>query len=243
MAHHWFIEHRTAFAIRSLEADEEQVFLQHLEGCEECQSATEAIARDLAWLPMATAPVIPRPGVMHRFAETAFGRRSRRAQSWSLATGVAAMLAIAVTLLWANAAVRGVRRSAAEERQVLQWQVAMLRDTLAIVQSADRVRHADITMGAQHGGMVVFADDRSHRWNVVVYGITPHPGARLQLWFITEVGMVRGVEVKSPGSGPAFLTVEMPATGGTVMGAALSMEPVSSAVGPPTGPLLAHLML
>jgi hypothetical protein len=120
----------------------------------------------------------------------------------------------------------------------------MVRDTLAIMRSADRVRHASIRMGNQHGGMVIFADDRTHRWNVVVYGLpAPLPGEVCQFWFITDTGMVRGVEVKNDGRWPAFMTLPMPPSGGAVMGAALTLEPEGSASAAPRGKELAHLMM
>ena len=34
--------------------------------------------------------------------------------------------------------------------------------------------------------MVIFADDRTHMWNVVIYGLpAPEPGKMCQFWFIT----------------------------------------------------------
>jgi hypothetical protein len=40
-----------------------------------------------------------------------------------------------------------------------------------------------------------------------------------------------------------MFTTGMPETGGAVLGAALTMEPVGAATGPPRGKELAHLML
>ena len=40
-AHQWFVEHRTAFVIRSLDPDEDRAFQAHLQGCEECRTAVE----------------------------------------------------------------------------------------------------------------------------------------------------------------------------------------------------------
>lgn len=75
MPHHdWFVEHRTSFVIRTLEPDEERVFEEHLRGCDECRVAIESVARDLAWLPMGAAPVVPRPGLVYRLAEASLGR-------------------------------------------------------------------------------------------------------------------------------------------------------------------------
>ncbi|HXI20034.1 MAG TPA: anti-sigma factor, partial [Gemmatimonadales bacterium] len=145
---------------------------------------------------------------------------------------------------WARSSVRQARAETTAVRRDLEHSLAMARDTLAIIRSADRIRHAGISLGRQRGGMVLFADDRRHRWNVVIYGVrAPHPDEVLQFWFITERGMVRGVQVPSPRAGPAFLTMSMPPAGGRVMGAALTLEAASARAPEPSGPMLVHLML
>lgn len=242
--HDWFVEHRTAFVVRTLEPDEERVFREHLTGCDECRSEVELIGRELAWLPMAAVPVAPRPGLVHRLTETSLERPAPRRERLALVALAAAVVIAIGSLGWARGAIRRVQRQASDERRSYQEALAMVRDTLAIIRSADRVRHATITLGSQRGGMVLFADDRSHRWNVVVYGVqVPSAGEVLQFWFVTEEGMVRGVEVKSPREGPAFLTMGMPPVGGRVMGAALTLEAHAGGAGPPAGQELVHLML
>jgi anti-sigma-K factor RskA len=242
-AHAWFEEHRTAFVVRSLDAEEESTFRTHLEGCEDCRDAVHLIEQELAWLPLGTAPVTPRPELKRRLIESALGIRPRR--SFAPLLAAAASIALVVgAWAWASARVRAAERTTEEARANLAHQLDMARDTLGIMRTADRVRHASIRMGEQQGGMVIFADDRTHRWNVVVYGLpAPQPGKVCQFWFITETGMVRGVQVKTGEATPAFLTLPMPPTGGTVMGAALTLEPMGSSSPGPEGKELAHLML
>jgi hypothetical protein len=93
--------------------------------------------------------------------------------------------------------------------------------------------------------VVIFADARSHRWNVVVHGLPPAPpNTRYIFWFITsEEGMVRGNPVDLDPVRPAMFTTGMPNRGGEVMGAALTLEPMTSQEGPPQGKHLIHLML
>jgi Anti-sigma-K factor rskA, C-terminal/Putative zinc-finger len=225
-AHDWFVEHRTSHVVRTLEPDEERVFREHLAGCDECRREVELIGRELAWLPMGAAPSAPRPGLVHRLTEAAVGRRTPRLPRLAVAAVAASVVVALGSLAWAQVTVQRVEDRASDQRRGLEQALTMVRDTLGIIRSADRVRHAVITLDRQQGGMVLFADDRSHRWNVVVYGIVmPSPAEVLQFWFITEKGMVRGVEVKSPREGPAFLTMGMPPAGGRVVGAALTMEP------------------
>ena len=191
-AHDWFVEHRTSFVVRSLEAEEESTFRAHLEGCEDCREAIHQIEQELAWLPLGTTPVTPRPELKRRLVESALGIRPRRSFAPLLAAAASLVLAVGAWG-WATSRVRSSERATA--RRPLS---RMVRDTLEIMRSADRVRYASIRMGDQQGGMVIFADDRTHRWNVVVYGLpAPQPGQVCQFWFITETGMVRGVEVKT----------------------------------------------
>ncbi|HEU5154098.1 MAG TPA: anti-sigma factor [Gemmatimonadales bacterium] len=242
-AHDWFVEHRTSFVVRSLETEEESTFRVHLEGCEDCREAIHRIEQELAWLPLGGTPVTPRPELKRRLVESALGIRPRRSFAPLLAAAASLVLAVGAWA-WATSRVRSAERAAERVRVSLSHQLEMARDTLEIMRSADRVRHASIRMGEQQGGMVIFADDRTHMWNVVVYGLpAPEPGKMCQFWFITETGMVRGVEVKTGEGTPAFLTLPMPPSGGPVMGAALTIEPMGSSSAQPEGKELAHLML
>jgi anti-sigma-K factor RskA len=242
-AHDWFVEHRTSFVVRSLEAEEESTFRAHLEGCEDCREAIHQIEQELAWLPLGTTPVTPRPELKRRLVESALGIRPRRSFAPLLAAAASLVLAVSAWT-WATSRVRSAERTTEEARANLSHQLEMARDTLEIMRTASLVRHASIRMGAQEGGMVIFADERTHRWNVVVYGLpAPQPGQMCQFWFITETGMVRGVEVKTGERTPAFLTLPMPPSGGQVMGAALTLEPMGSSSAAPEGKELAHLML
>jgi hypothetical protein len=243
-AHEWFIEHRTAFAIRTMEPDEERGFREHLAGCAECRAEIERTERELAWLPMGVAPVAPRPGLTRALVDGALGTR-RAAPAWLVPVALAASLLLAVgSWYWAWSTVRAFEDDVAVERERVSHQLAMTRDTLGIIRQAGLVRHADITMGEHKGGLIIFADTETHRWNVLVYGLpAPQPGQVCQFWFITDSGMVKSVPVQTQMGWPAFVTLGMPRAPGKVMGAALTMEPVGSDNPAPEGPQLAHLML
>jgi hypothetical protein len=106
------------------------------------------------------------------------------------------------------------------------------------------VLQASVEMNGAQGGLLIFADERTHRWNVVVHGLPPAPPTgRYQFWFICAEGMVRGAEVRMPGEKPANFTTDMPTVPCTVQGAALSVEPMDATTGPPKGDMIAHLML
>ena len=243
-SHEWFIEHRTSFVIRTLEPDEERSFREHLIGCAECRAEVERSEGELAWLPMGVAPVAPRPGLTRSLVDGALGAR-RRSPGWLVPVSLAASLLLSVgSWFWAWSTVRGFEDSVAVERERLGRELAMTRDTLGIIRQAGMVRHADITMGAHKGGLIIFADTETHRWNVMVYGLpAPLPGQVCQFWFITDSGMVKSVPVQTQMGAPAFVTLGMPSAPGRVMGAALTMESEGSSNAAPQGPQLAHLML
>jgi hypothetical protein len=242
--HDWFVDHRTGFVVRSLEPDDERTFAEHLPGCPECREEIGRVERDLAWLPMGAAPASPRPGFKRRLLEGALGTRTRRSR-WASprvpAIGIAASLLVGLGLF---ARERG--RAGALEQQVAQLgdQLRGVRDTLSIIRSASRVLQASISMDGHEGGMTIFADSRTHRWNVVVHGLPAAPAGEIyQFWFICDNGMVRGVTVHLDERTPAFMTLPMPKIGGTVLGAALTVEPDADTAAGPRGKTLAHLML
>jgi hypothetical protein len=238
-AHDWFLEHRQDFVARVLEPADEALFREHLERCEECRGAVAALEQQLRWLPLGVAPVAPRPGFSHRvvrdIAGTGLHSPRRRIPGWLVPLAAAATLAAAVTF-----GVKG-QRGMGE----LSHQLDALRDTLSVLRQANRVLQTAISMDGHQGGMMIFADEKSHRWNVVVYGLPPAPsGERYAFWFLTgDQGMVRGPDVPQDRQSPAFFTLDMPEGAKIIQGGALTMEPMGSTSGTPRGKELARLEL
>ena len=124
--------------------------------------------------------------------------------------------------------------------------MAALQDTLSIMRQAGRILQANLEVGNARGGLLIFADETTHRWNVVIHGLPPAPaGFRYQFWFICENNMVRGTAVAGDTLRPTIFATDMPQPQScpTVKGAALTEEPMEDAHGPPRGKSLAHLML
>jgi hypothetical protein len=238
--HEWFVEHRLAFVTRSLEPSEERVFQEHLPACSDCREATARLARDLAWLPMGAMPATPRPGYQRQVLERVLHGGRRR---WYWVVPALAAASVLLVLSWGA---RGTHRAArlAAENQELQTALGATRDTLAIIRDANRVLQASILTDGHQGGITIFADQRTHRWNVVVHGLpTARPDEVYQFWFICSNGMVRGAQIHPDQTRPAFLTLSMPEAGGEVIGAALTLEPMGQTSPEPKGKELAHLML
>lgn len=242
--HDWFIEQRTAFVTRSLEPDEERSFREHLLGCADCRREIALVEQELSWLPMGAEPVVPRPGLTHALLQGALGTR-QPAPRWLVPAALAASLALALgAWFWAYRTVHAFEGQLAAEQERLGHELMLARDTLGIIRQAAMVKHVAIAKGEMKGGMLIFADERTHRWNVVIYGLpASRPGETCQFWFITEEGMVRSVEVRTDGRSPALLTLGMPPGNAVVRGAALTMEPEGSSGSAPKGPELAHLEL
>ena len=239
--HAWFVEHRAEHAARALDPDDERTFAAHLAQCEECRREVALIEADLAWLPMGSRPAAPRPGLRRRIVQEILEGSPKRTRRWPVPAALAAALLLTVGAWYAGRSGTPALERALAERQA---RVAALEDTLSIIRRAGRVLQAQVEMGEARGGLVIFADDVSHRWNVVVHGLPPAPaGGRYQFWFVCEDGMVRGAEVRMDRSGSMMFTTGMPESGGKVMGAALTVEPAGGGDGPPRGKALAHLML
>ena len=237
--HEWFVEHRIDYATRTLDGDDARTFEAHLGGCAECRQEVAEIEADLRWLPMGLPPAEPRAGFRRRVLGEVLERGRRPAPRWLVPAALAASLLLAVGGWLAG------RQEVRQQRAV----VAALQDTLSIMRRADRVLQADVEVGDARGGLLIFADEATHRWNVVIHGLPPAAaGHRYQFWFICKdsgESMVRGAQVVADSLKPTMFTTGMPEPREcpAVMGAALTEEPMADDKGPPRGRALAHLML
>lgn len=242
--HDWFAEHAVEYVTRTLDAEDTRAFEAHLGECDACRREVAEIERDLEWLPMGLPPATPSPGFRERIVAGVMARqRPARRVSWALPAALAASL-----LLAAGGWYLGGTRSRALERELeaQRTAVAALQDTLSIMRQAGRILQATFEDGRTSGGVLIFADEVTHRWNVVIHGLPPAPqGYQYQFWFICADGMVRGTEVAAESSRPTMFTTGMPQPESCpeVKGAALTEEPVADGQGPPRGKPLAHLML
>lgn len=247
-AHDWFIEHRLDLVARALEPEDEALFRDHLARCDECAREIERAGAELRWLPMAAGPVAPRPGFARRVLDEVVGPRPAAWRRWLWPLATAASLAGA-TVLGIEAARRGAELTAlrAERDSIVAQhgaELAAVRDTLSVVQRAERILQASIIMDGRRGGMLIFADETTHRWKVVVHGIPRAPkGERYTFWFITGDGMVRGAEVECDETTPGVVTLNMPPGARLIRGGSLTMEPVGGDPAVPRGKELAHLEL
>lgn len=240
-AHEWYVENRVAFVVRTLDSAEEISFADHLRRCDECREAVQGLERELGWLPMAATPVMPRPGFSRQIVSSIIGEKQSTWHRWIIPVALAASVLIAFGLYIPE---RRQSERLATALASRTGELMSLRDSLSVMRQAARVLQANIPMKGHEGGMLIFADDISHRWNIIVHGLPPAPpGETYQFWFICSDGMVRGATVTSDPGKPVFLTLGMPERGGTVMGAALTMEPQSNQSPDPRGKMLAHLML
>jgi hypothetical protein len=239
-AHDWFIEHRVEYATRILDGDDIGTFEAHLVNCEECRREVSRIETELAWLAMNLPPAAPRPGLQRRIIQYVLDGTRAPGPRWLLPAALAASVLLAFSG-WAA----GRQRAQSLEAEVaaLQNRAAALEDTLSVIRRAGRVLQTSVEVGGRRGGLVIFTDETTHRWSVVVHGLPPAPhGTGYQFWFICADGMVRGSAILAD-AGSMMFTTGMPETGGIVLGAALTVEPLGPATGPPQGKELAHLML
>jgi anti-sigma-K factor RskA len=239
-AHDWFVEHRVEYATRILDGDDLATFEAHLIHCDDCRREVSRVETELAWLPMGLPPTAPHPGLRRRIVQHVLDGKHASRPRWLLPAAVAASVLLAI----AGWSVGRQRTQALEaELAAMQNRAAALEDTLSVIRRAGRVLQTTMEVGGRRGGLVIFTDETTHRWSVVVHGLPPAPpGTGYQFWFICEDGMVRGSEILAE-AGSMMFTTGMPETGGAVLGAALTVEPLGVATGPPQGKELAHLML
>jgi len=236
--HNWYVENCEAYVVRALESREERLFADHLRRCAQCTSEVARVERELGWLGMGAAPATPRPGLTRELAERVLRPRS----AWRRVAPMAAAAAVAAMAVGFGVGERHRSADLARRLAATQRILAAVQDTLSVTRDAQHVIQRDIAMDGHQGGLLIFQDPSSHRWNVVMHGLPPAPAGQVyQFWFITENGMVRSVELKTDNERPAFATVAMPKVPGAVMGAALTVEPVTNASPAPRGPELVHV--
>jgi len=236
--HDWYVEHRAAWIAGALEPKEQRLFADHLPRCGECRTEIARLERELAWLPMAAEPAVPRPGLTRQIADRVLhGQPTWRRHAPGLAAAAALLVATGL-------GVNEHRRRAEVETLLADRtrRLTAVEDTLSVIRSAARVVVHEIAMDGHRGGLLIFQDETSHRWNVVVHGLPAAPaGTVYQFWFVTESGMVKSVELPMDRGRPAFATVSMPATPAPVMGAALTVEPMLARSDQPEGREIAHV--
>ncbi|MEO5826060.1 MAG: anti-sigma factor [Gemmatimonadales bacterium] len=250
--HHWFREQLVEYATAQLSTEDMRLIEEHLPHCDDCRNEVDAIQHDLRYLGMAATPVPPRPGFAARTLEAATGRsqRSPRMAPWII-TALAASTALAAGLAWQA---RATASTSAQTLAGLTNELAgsratalALADTLSIVRKAGKVVYASLAMPGQAGGGVVLFDDATtHRWQVVAHGLPALPvGQRYQFWFVGEDGMLQGLPLVPSAAGSASLITGMPdSPPGKIMGAAITIESDQSAPNPTGhGPKIATLML
>jgi anti-sigma-K factor RskA len=239
--HDWFVEHRIDYATHTLDGEDTATFEAHLPNCAECREEVARIDQELRWLGMEVAPVAPHPGLRRRIVDHVLEGKPASRRRWLTPVALAASALLAVAGWYA-----GHHKVLQLESRVaeLQLQSTALADTLSVIRRAGRVLQAGFEMDQRHGGLVIFTDETTHRWSVVVHGLPPAPaGTTYQFWFICSDGMVRGSRIDHTGERPMMFTTGMPERGGAVLGAALTVEPVGVNSGPPQGRELAHLRL
>ena len=239
-AHDWFVEHLPDYVSRTLEAGDEALFEDHLKRCADCRQALTRLESDLAWLPMGVTPVPPRPGFTRRVVDRiTHPPRTRAAWLWPSLTAASLLLAVGIG--------RSGRVRIAELEALAGQQAAALtaaRDSLSVALGPDRVLQATIEVEGRRGGLLILADETTHRWKVVVHGIPrARQGERYTFWFITGDGMVHGAEVDCDENNPAVLLLDMPPGAPVIKGGALTIELQSADPSVPQGRELAHLEL
>lgn len=189
------------------------------------------------WLGILAPARTPRPELKGRVLERALAPRRR----WPLAAAAMLALGAAGGGWWAYRTIDALTA----ERDVLAGRVAALEDTVStfIHGSATQLIQIPVSTGGRVGAVTIFADSARHRWLVRCDGLAPNARDQAyQLWFITETGMLTAAVMPMDQDRPMVMALDMPRTGGRVMGAAMSIEPRAGSTSP-SGPIVFHRML
>ena len=189
------------------------------------------------WLGILAQARTPRPELKGRVLERALAPRRR----WPLAVAAVLALAVAGAGWWAYRTIDALTA----ERDELASRVTAYEDTVStfIHGSSTQLIQIPVSTGGRVGAVTIFADSARHRWLVRCDGLAPNARDQAyQLWFITETGMLTAAVMPMDQDRPMVMALEMPRTGGRVMGAAMSIEPRAGST-IPSGPMVFHRML
>jgi len=189
------------------------------------------------WLGILAQARTPRPELKGRVLERALAPRRR----WPLAVAAVFALAAVGTGWWAYRTIGALTA----ERDELASRVTAYEDTVStfIHGSATQLIQIPVSTGGRVGAVTIFADSARHRWLVRCDGLAPNARDQAyELWFITETGMLTAAVMPMDQDRPMVMALDMPRTGGRVMGAAMSIEPRAGST-TPSGPMVFHRML
>ncbi|HEX9486280.1 MAG TPA: anti-sigma factor [Gemmatimonadales bacterium] len=230
-AHDWYVDNRLAFATRMLEGKEESLFANHVSRCIDCRAAVAQLERDLTWLPMGVAPAPLRPGLTHDLMHGVLHQRRTRWWQWTPALAAAAALVVALAVWTETRREIGGLRSALEARQ---GRLRATEDSLSAILGAERVLQETVRGPGYKGGFLLFYDQDTERWNVVVHDLPPaRAGEEYRLWFVTDGGLLPGPELRTNGRRPTFLTLPAAGPSGDFVGAVLTVGPAGEPTGRP----------
>jgi hypothetical protein len=233
-AHDWYVENRIGLVARTLDRKEERTFRDHLSRCAECRAAIAELELDLAWLPMGARPVAPPPGLTRQLTERALRGRARW---WRWAGPLAAAVAVLALAGWTDAQRQVTALTA--ELAARDSRLVGVQDSLSSILGAERLLQQTIPGKGHAGGVVLFYDEDTGRWNVAIHDLPPiQDGQVYRLWFLTERGVLPGPVLRSQGSRPTFVTL---ASRRDVVAAKLTLEPVDGRMDRPRGAVLAYL--
>lgn len=235
--HEWYEAHLEAYVLRALADDEQQAFDDHLSRCDRCRAEVAALEADLAPLAYGVRPVPVPPGLRKRIADAVLTERTLvPSRGWTAAVAAPWLMAAAMVMVAAGMVARSTSRAAALQQSLAtaEARATALADSLAAITRTTRVLQASFASQGREGGMVVLADEQSHRWRVVVHGPAAPDGMSYLVCFITPTGLVHAVTV-GKGGAPVSFTLGMPSDGTQVLGAALLLEKDQPPPGAPMG--------
>lgn len=224
--HEWYVENRVEFVSRVLEPREEARFADHLSRCEPCRLAVASLERNLAWLVMGAVPVTPIPGLTYSLMEKVLRPRRIRWWPWIASVATAASLLLALHTGMRGRHEIGMLRSALVARE---QRLSATEDSLSAIVGAERVLQETIKSPGRRGGFLIFYDQDTQRWNVVVHDLPPaRAGETYQLWLVSSRGLLPGPELRLSGTRPTFVTLPAPGPSSDVIGAVLAVGPTGT---------------
>lgn len=230
------------YAAGALDADEQTELRLHLAGgCPQCAGAYAEAEAVLAMLPLALAGEQPPADLKRRILSQARPVRTNRWDRIVMPAAIAAVLAVAVTLLVVRQLLPANTSSTADQETIANLEKQLTATVTQLEETRESLRgmkFAQLTGDAQPGAVGhVFLDPSMNKWYFFTCGMKPAAdGKTYTLWLICDgEKMPAGTFSVSQGGTATLLGSIPPLPPGAPVTLAVTDEPSGQAPQSPTG--------
>ncbi len=240
-----------ALALGALDSAEEQIVLEHVEGCPECKAELASMRDVVAEMPdLTSTAVLPlersraiRASLVERAERTVAAPPARRGNGWRTFSIAATFLIAALGAAYykeygETTALSGVVAERSAVADSLAKLIRVKDDQLAAM-TGPGVSVVELTSSAvQAPSARMFWDRATNRWTMYAHGLAAlEPGRAYELWLVTADNKIPAGTFKPGPDGSATFSATYALQPSELKAIAVTEEP-EAGVPAPTGPII-----